>query len=116
MPTWSRTGLPLMAATVEASADARGLHAAQLLLQLLDLVAQPCRQLELQVAGRVVHLVGQLLDEIGELGARHAGEVLGVPARVAALRAHAGHRRLAARLGAPGAAVLTLGALADQAV
>src|SRR5215468_5996178 len=84
-------------------------HAAQLLLQLGDLVAQPGGDLELQLAGRAQHLFVQLLDEIGQLRPRHGRHV--EPAsgvRPDADHAHraapaaAGHRRLAARLRPPG--------------
>ena len=44
-------------------------HAAQLLLQVGDLVAEPGGQLELQLGRRPMHLVGQLLDELGQVGA-----------------------------------------------
>src|SRR6185437_9610870 len=40
--------------------DARGLHAAQLVLELFDLVPDPGRYLELELRGGYVHLVGEL--------------------------------------------------------
>src|SRR5699024_10994183 len=46
----------------------RGRHLPQLLLQVRDLVAQPPRQLEVQVGRGLVHLLGEVLDELGELG------------------------------------------------
>src|SRR5262245_66161746 len=45
------------------SSDARGLHAAQLLLKFLDLVPEPRGDLELQFRGCGVHLLGELGDE-----------------------------------------------------
>src|SRR3954454_18208457 len=78
-------------------ADAGLGHAAQLLLELTDLIAQPRSQLELQLSGGGVHLVGQLLDEIGELRARPAGQVLCVLAN-AARRRRARHGCLPAAL------------------
>src|SRR4051794_25064791 len=48
-----------------------GVHAAQFALELADLVAQPRRDLELQFAGRVQHLLVELLDQVGQLGTRH---------------------------------------------
>jgi hypothetical protein len=42
-------------------------HLAQLLLQLRDLVTQPGSELELQLGRRGVHLLGELLDEVGEV-------------------------------------------------
>src|SRR5690348_9631208 len=65
------------------SADPGGVHPAELLLELADLVAEPRRQLEVQLPGGLVHLVLQLLDELGQLGPRHAREVLGVLAGAA---------------------------------
>src|SRR5215831_6426910 len=49
-----------------------GLHAAQFVLELLDLVPQPRRDLELQLGGGGVHLVGELLDERHQVAARRA--------------------------------------------
>src|SRR6516165_3069067 len=47
--------------------DPGGLHAAQLVLQFLDLVAQPRGQLELQLRSGGVHLVGELGDEADQV-------------------------------------------------
>ena len=44
---------------------------AQLALHLVDLVAQARRFLEAEIAGRVLHLVGEALDEPRHLVARH---------------------------------------------
>ena len=57
------------------SLQARGVHAAQFLLQVVNLVADPCRELELEVARGGHHLLGQISDEIGQFGARHVGGV-----------------------------------------
>ena len=53
-------------------------HLPQLLLQIADLVAQPGRELELQIGRRRVHLIGQLLHEIGQVTRRHASQLPGV--------------------------------------
>src|SRR5579875_1943658 len=42
---------------------ARRLHAAQLVLEILDLISQPCGHLELQLGSGGMHLVGQLGDQ-----------------------------------------------------
>jgi hypothetical protein len=52
-------------------AETGQVHAAELLLEIGDLVAQPGSQLELQLAGRCHHLAGELLNQISELSARH---------------------------------------------
>src|SRR5680860_1295349 len=70
------------------------LHPAQLLLQVADLVAQSGGELELKLAGGGVHLVAQLLDQVGQVLGRHARE-LQVPLRPALARAHPRHGRLA---------------------
>ena len=44
-----------------------GPHGAQLLLEVLDLVAQPGGELEVEVLGGGVHLLGELVDEFGEV-------------------------------------------------
>src|SRR3954453_7681030 len=49
---------------------------AQLAFHLVDLVAQARRLFEAQIAGRVVHLVGEALDEPAQLVAREI-EVIG---------------------------------------
>src|SRR5581483_11585400 len=74
---------PLNAARAAAtSRQTGGVHPPQLLLEVGDLVPQPRGQLELQVTRRVEHLIGELLDEIGELGAGHvAGVAAGHDAR-----------------------------------
>src|SRR5262249_3624020 len=51
------------------SSDARGLHAAQLLLKFLDLVSEPRGDLELQFRGRGVHLLGELGNERYQIAA-----------------------------------------------
>ena len=61
--------------------QAGGVHAAQFLLQVGDLVADPGRQLELQVARGGHHLRGQVLDQVGELGARHVRGVAALERR-----------------------------------
>src|ERR1700749_710201 len=52
-----------------------GVHSAQLFLQIGDLVAEPGGQLELQVTSGRHHLRGEVLDQVGQLGTRHAGGV-----------------------------------------
>src|SRR6266496_4182592 len=49
--------------------DARSLHAAQLVLELPDLVPDPGGDLELQLRGRGVHLLGELGDEGDQVAA-----------------------------------------------
>ena len=53
-------------------------HLAELPLQVGDLVADARRHLELQLACRRVHLLGQFRDQVGKLGGRHRGEGAGV--------------------------------------
>src|SRR5580765_404353 len=53
------------------SADTGRIHTPQFLLQVGYLVPQPGGQLELEIASRGEHLVGQLLDQIGQLGPGH---------------------------------------------
>ena len=48
-----------------------GVHAAELLLQVRDFVADSSGQLELEIARGGHHLRGQILDEVGEFGPRH---------------------------------------------
>src|SRR3954454_4857574 len=48
-------------------------HLAELALEVGDLVAQPRGELELQLGGGGLHLVGEVLDELSEVGAGHAG-------------------------------------------
>src|SRR5690606_25468764 len=45
-------------------------HLAELLLEVADLVAEPCRELEVQVRRCLVHLVAELLDQLGQLAGR----------------------------------------------
>src|SRR5215831_9728750 len=52
--------------------DTGGLHAAQFVLELLDLVPQPRRDLELKLGGGDVHLLGELLDERHQVAARRS--------------------------------------------
>src|SRR5689334_314292 len=59
---------------------------AQLPLQLVDLVAEAGGLLEPQVASRVLHLVGEVLDQPRELVARH---VETIRRRCLGRRAHA---------------------------
>src|SRR5258708_19647823 len=54
------------------ASDAGGLHAAQFLLELPDLVPESCRELELKLARRRVHLVGQHRDQLDQVLARRA--------------------------------------------
>jgi hypothetical protein len=58
-------------------------HPAQLLLQLADLVSQSRRELEVQLRRGRVHLVGERLDQVGQLRSRERREILGVPPGVA---------------------------------
>src|SRR5580693_5953002 len=52
--------------------DAGRLHAAQLALELLDLVPDPGRHLELELRRGRVHLLGELADQRDEVAARGA--------------------------------------------
>ena len=65
---------PGVASTTRRSA--RRAHGAQLLLQVPDLVAQPGRQLEVQVLGGGVHLGGELGDEVGQVPLGGPGQLL----------------------------------------
>ena len=108
--------------------DAGGVHAAELGLELADLVAEAGGQLELQLRGGGVHLLGQLGDQPDELAAGRAGFLGrlasgGALARLrrdrAGARGQARYRRLAAGLLAPAAAdqqLLGVGVLADDLV
>ena len=71
---------------------------AQLLLELVHLVAQPGGQLELQVRGGRVHLVGQLLDQVGEVARPACRRGRRRAARPPLGEASPAHRRLAPRL------------------
>ena len=53
--------------------DAGGVHAAQLVLQIADLIAEAGRDLELKLSGSRVHLLGELGDQPDELAAQRAG-------------------------------------------
>ena len=53
-----------------------GPHGAQLLLEVLDLVAQPGGELEVEVLGGGVHLLGELVDELDEVVLCRPGELL----------------------------------------
>src|SRR5258708_1480584 len=67
------------------------LHSPELTLEVLDLVADPGGDLELQLSGGHVHLLGELLDERDEVAARRAAACCQVSQR----------RRLAAGPGHP---------------
>jgi hypothetical protein len=58
--------------------DAGFLHRAELLLELVDLVAKSGRELELQLGGRGMHLILQLLDQQRQLGLGHPGQLGGM--------------------------------------
>src|SRR5215831_14861116 len=62
-----RTGTPAGGLRPGPALHSGGLHAAQLVLEFLDLVAEPRGQLELQLSGRGVHLLGQLGDEADQV-------------------------------------------------
>ena len=47
------------------------LHATEFFLQVLDLVSDARRQLELQLRGRHVHLIAELCDEVAQVTGRH---------------------------------------------
>src|SRR6516225_3664770 len=105
--------------------NARRLHAAEFVLQFLDLVPEPGRDLELQLRRGGVHLVGELLDERHQVAACRAPGRRGFadrPARAtgggAGPGGQAGDRRLAPGLLAAGAAdqLLGIGVLADDLV
>ena len=93
-------------------------HLAQLLLQVSDLVADAGRELEVQVAGRLVHLGGELLDQPGEVGGRHRLGPAGPEGDVGGCRATAAATAvaLAARLRPAGAEqLLGVGVLTRRA-
>jgi hypothetical protein len=46
------------------------------------LVPQSRGELEVELASRGMHLIGELLDQVGEVSCGHPGEVLGVPADI----------------------------------
>src|SRR6266851_5007040 len=52
-------GRPVVPDGSARASDAGGLHAAQFLLELPDLIPEPCSELELKLGRRHVHLVGQ---------------------------------------------------------
>src|SRR6201986_1212624 len=107
--------------------DAGGLHAAELVFELADLVAEAGGDLELELGGGRVHLLGELLDQFDQVLAGGAAALAeegladtgagGPGARRGAGR-QARSRRLAAALLAPGAAdeLVGVGVLADQLV
>src|ERR1700722_10894170 len=64
-------------ATRRERSDAGGVHAAQLVLQVADLVAEAGRDLELKLSGGRVHLLGELSDQPDQLA---AGRAAGRPA------------------------------------
>src|SRR6201998_82812 len=74
--------------------QARCVHPPQFLLQVGDLVANPCGELALTVARRGHHLCSQVLDQIGQFRARHVR-------RVAALVDSGAHRAARLALGSP---------------
>src|SRR5258708_32803232 len=99
------------------ASDAGGLHAAQFLLELPDLVPESCRELELKLGRRRVHLVGQHRDQLDQVLARRAGgsrpafglaDAAGRRGRPGPRR-RAGDRGLAPALPAAGAAEQLLG-------
>src|SRR5262245_57118296 len=74
-------------------------HRPELPLELVDLVTQSGRELELELASRRMHLIGELLDQLSEISRRHPGQILGVPADIAGCAGgEPRDRRLAARL------------------
>lgn len=50
-------------------------HSPEFFFEVGDFVAEAARQFELEFSGRVHHLVGELLDEVGEFCSGHALEV-----------------------------------------
>src|ERR1700759_2058993 len=107
--------------------DAGGLHAAELVFELADLVAEADGDLELELGGGRVHLLGELLDQLDEVvaggTAAFAGEVFtdagtGRAGGGASFGRQAGHRGLAAALLTSGSAdeLVGVGVLADQLV
>src|SRR3954447_6901503 len=87
-----------------STSDAGGIHGAELFLEFADLVAEPRRELELQLGSRGVHLVLKLLDEQRQIVPRKPGELRRMLTGRLALAGHPWHRGLAARLGAAAAA------------
>src|SRR5580693_3302470 len=83
--------------------DAGGVHAAQFMLEDADLVAEAGRDLELQLGGGRVHLLGELADQPDELAAGGAAGRAGLGMRDGLDRGagparQTRDRRLAARL------------------
>ena len=56
---WRRVGRKESSSSTSAG---RGRHLAQFFLEVGQFVSQPCGQLEVQVGGCLVHLLGQFLD------------------------------------------------------
>src|SRR5690606_20743667 len=99
--------------------DAGLLHVAEFALELLDLVAEAGGELELEVGGGLVHLLGHLLDEALQLLAGPlADQVGGVAADLPGAGRETRAGRLAAALLPPGPADegLGVGVLADEGV
>src|SRR5262249_37034816 len=107
-------------AVVWSDSDPRGLHAAQLVLELLDLVADAGGDLELQLRRCGVHLLGELGDQADEVAPGHAlaAGLTCAGGRKPGAGRHPWHRRLPPAL-LPAAAseqLLGVGVLADQLV
>src|SRR5690606_17171357 len=99
--------------------DAGLLHVAEFALELLDLVAEAGGELELEVGGGLVHLLGHLLDEALQLLAGPlADQVGGVAADLPGAGRETRDGRLAAALLPPGPADegLGVGVLPDEGV
>src|ERR1700726_1455510 len=109
-------------APARSGSNARRFHSAQLALELLDLVAEAGRGLELQLRGGRVHLVTELADQRHEVA---PGLAPGTRRRLACplggragAGGQAGDRGLAAGLLTPAAAdqLLGVGVLPDDRV
>src|SRR5262249_44429904 len=105
-----------------SASDPGGLHAAELVLEVLDLVPDPGGDLELQLRGGRVLLLGELTDRRDRVSAALAARrrapagrlVGGLPGP----RGEPGHRRLAAALlpSAPAEQLLGVGVFPDELV
>jgi hypothetical protein len=80
IPLWEASPFSVWASGQTGRLDAGGLHAAELVLEFLDLVADPGRHLELKLRRGGVHLVGELLDDRDEVAAGRGADA--DPARV----------------------------------
>src|SRR5215469_17937761 len=90
-------GLPAPPLVVRPRSDSGRLHAAKLVLQVPDLIANPGGQLELKLGRCRVHLLGELGDEGCKIRASWSAALVAGRGR-SCPRRHAGDRRLATAL------------------